>query len=199
MRGYPLLFIVLICENAGQYGGPCFFHQAHGLHLRELPRYGKLRKVYDLFLDLGRCLLLRRCLFMGNGQKREYLVLFWPRTDVPQHNSGRVLLAVSDWPTPTISRFWPKTTGYSVLPVIIATLLSFHPFLAILCLLSGGLLDCSNGSTWATRIFFSKLTAAFRPGDVEIDNIFPLFFNNFGANPPVCLGDTPPAQTTTYM
>ena len=25
----------------------------------------------------------------GNGQKREYLVLFWPKTDVPENNSGR--------------------------------------------------------------------------------------------------------------
>ena len=28
-------------------------------------------------------------LFVGNGQKREYLVLFWPKTDVPENNSGR--------------------------------------------------------------------------------------------------------------
>ena len=26
---------------------------------------------------------------MGNGQKREYPVLFWPKTDVPENNSGR--------------------------------------------------------------------------------------------------------------
>ena len=35
---------------------------------------------------------------------------------------------------------------------------------------SGGLLDCSNGS--------EQLTAKFRPGDVKIDNIFPLFFKD---------------------
>ena len=37
--------------------------------------------------------------------------------------------------------------------------------------LSGGLLDCSNISTWAPR----TITAKFRPGDVEIDNIFSFF------------------------
>ena len=26
---------------------------------------------------------------LGNGQKREYPVLFWPKTDVPENNSGR--------------------------------------------------------------------------------------------------------------
>ena len=26
---------------------------------------------------------------MGNGQKREYPVLFWPKTDVPENNSGK--------------------------------------------------------------------------------------------------------------
>ena len=35
-----------------------------------------------------------------------------------------------------------------------------------------------------------QLTAKFRPGDVEIDNISSFFCNIFGANPPVCLGDT---------
>ena len=28
-------------------------------------------------------------IFTGNGQKREYLVFFWPKTDVPENNSGR--------------------------------------------------------------------------------------------------------------
>ena len=51
----------------------------------------------------------------GNGQKREYPVLFWPKTDVPENNSGRECC----WPyligQPPLSpvfghfmfRFWP--------------------------------------------------------------------------------------------
>ena len=31
-------------------------------------------------------------LILGNGQKREYPVLFWPKTDVPENNSGRECL-----------------------------------------------------------------------------------------------------------
>ena len=69
--------------------------------------------------------------YLGNGQKRELPVLFGQKWMYPKTIAAEsVLLAVSDWPTPTISRFWPKSDR--VLPII-ATLLSFHPFLAILC------------------------------------------------------------------
>ena len=67
---------------------------------------------------------------MGNGQKREYPVLFWPKTDVPQNDSGRECC----WPylvgqhplSPVFGQKRPGTPGN-------ATLLSFHPFLTILC------------------------------------------------------------------
>ena len=50
----------------------------------------------------------------GNGQKREYPVLFGQkRMYLKTKVAEIVLLAVSDWPTPAISRFWPKATGYS--------------------------------------------------------------------------------------
>ena len=54
-------------------------------------------------------------LFLGNGQKREHPVLFWPKTDVPENNTRVAAKSVGRicWPTLTISRFWPKATGYS--------------------------------------------------------------------------------------
>ena len=98
---------------------------------------------------------------MGNGQKREYPVLFWPKTDVPENNSGRECCwpyLIGQHPLPFLAK------SDRVLPVI-ATLLSFHPFLAILCSFPVGY------ST--TRIDQhgpqEQLTAKFRPGDVEVD------------------------------
>ena len=127
---------------------------------------------------------------MGNGQKREYPVLFWPKTDVPENNSGRE----SCWPyligqpplSPAFGQKRPGTPGNSYFAQL-------PPVFGHFMFLSGGLLDCSNRSTWATK----TINAKSRPGDVGIDNIFPFFCNNVGANPPVCLGDTP-ARTTTY-
>ena len=105
---------------------------------------------------------------MGNGQKREYPVLFWPKTDVPKNNSGRECCCPYLVGQPPLSPIFAKSD--QVLPVIV-TLLSFHPFLAILCsvfghlmFLSGGVLECSNRSTAKFRNF------KFRPGDVEIYN-----------------------------
>ena len=98
--------------------------------------------------------------FMGNGQKRELQVLFGQKRMYPENNCGRECC----WPYligrhPLSPVFGHKRLG--ILPVI-ATLLSFHPVLAIFCsvfghfmFLSGGLLDYSNRSTWATRILSS--------------------------------------------
>ena len=128
---------------------------------------------------------------MGNGQKRELPVLFWPETDVPENDSGRECC----WPylfgqpplSPVFGQKRPGTPGnsyFAQLPPVFGHFMSrFWPFY----FLSSGLLDYSNRSSWATR---EQLTVKFRPGDVEIDNIFSFFCNNFGANPPVCLGDT---------
>ena len=97
---------------------------------------------------------------MGNGQKRELPVLFWPKTDVPENNSGRECC----WPY-LIGQHLFLAKSDRVLPVI-ATLLSFQPFLAVLCsvfghfmFLSGGLLDYSNRSRWATRTINSKISS----------------------------------------
>ena len=102
-------------------------------------------------------------------------------------------MVVSDWPTPTISRFWPKRPGtpgnsyFAQLPPV------FGHFM----FLSGGLLDCLNRSTWTTRFFFKQLTAKFRPGDVEIDNIFAFFcINNFSVSPSFY---TPPSFTLLHQ
>ena len=83
----------------------------------------------------------------GNGQKREYPVLFWPKTDVPENNSGRECL----WPyligqhplSPVFCQKRPVTPGnsyFAQLPPVFGHFMFF----------SGGLLDCSNRSTWAT-------------------------------------------------
>ena len=90
---------------------------------------------------------------MGNGQKRELPVLFGQKRMYPENNSGRECC----WPYLIGNTHYLPFLAKSdrVLPVI-ATLLSFHPFLAIFCsvfgrvmFLSGGLLDYSNRSTWA--------------------------------------------------
>ena len=55
--------------------------------------------------------------FLGNGQKREYLVLFGPKTDVPENNSGRECC----WPyligqhplSPVLGQKRPGTPGNS--------------------------------------------------------------------------------------
>ena len=93
-----------------------------------------------------------------SGQKRMY-----PRTIAAESAVGCIWLANT--------RYLPfLAKSDRVLPVI-ATLLSFHPFLAIFCsvfghfmFLSGRLLDYSNRSTWATRTINSKISPRWRGG-----------------------------------
>ena len=99
---------------------------------------------------------------MGNGKKRELLVPFWPKTGVPGNNSGREFC----WPyligqpplSPVLGQKRPGTPGnsyFAQLPPVLAILFSvFGHFM----LLSGGLLDYSNRSTWATRTINSKIS-----------------------------------------
>ena len=86
------------------------------------------------------------------GQKRMYL-----KTLAAESVVGRTRLINTHY-LPFLAK------SDRVLPVI-ATLLSFHPFLAILCsvfgqlmFLSGGLHDYSNRSTWTTRTINSKIS-----------------------------------------
>ena len=152
-------------------------------------------------------------LLKGNGQKREHPVLFWPKTDVPENDSDRECLKKNQnaprpsehcWPylihqhplSPVFGQKRPGTPGngyFAQLPPVFGHFMfRFWPFYVHF---RWTILDCSNRSTWATRTIFLETiinsTAKFRPGDdVEIDDIFSLFFcNNFGTNPPVCLGD----------
>ena len=128
-------------------------------------------------------------------------MLFWPKTDVPENNSGRECC----WPyligqsplSPVFGQKRPGTPGNSYFARLPSV---FGHFM----FLSGGLLDCSNISTWATRT--SKGYQQNFDQVTEIDNIFSFFCNNFGANPPVCLGDTqklylhqPEPQPTSKM
>ena len=69
---------------------------------------------------------LKKC----NGPNRELPVLFWPKTDVPEHNSDRNcswLYLIGQHPFSPVF-----CVNDRVLPII-ATLLSFHPSLVILC------------------------------------------------------------------
>ena len=91
---------------------------------------------------------------MSNGQKRELPVLFgqkWMYLKTLEAESvvGRIWLANTHH-LPFLAK------SDRVLPVI-ATLLSFHLFLAILCSFSMGLLDYSSRSTWATRTINRKI------------------------------------------
>ena len=69
---------------------------------------------------------------MGNGQKREYPVLFWPKTEVPENNSGRECC----WPyligrhplSPVFGQRRPGTPGnsyFAQLPPVFGYLCSF--------------------------------------------------------------------------
>ena len=97
------------------------------------------------------------CLLKRDGQKQEYPVLFWPKTDVPENNSTRECC----WPcligqpplSPVFGQKRPGTPGNSYFAQL-------PPVFGHFMFLSGGLLECSNRATWATR----------RPGDVEIYN-----------------------------
>ena len=109
------------------------------------------------------------------GQKRMY----------PKNHSGRECCwpyLISQHPLSAVfGQKRPVTPGnsyFAQLPPV------FDHFM----FLSGGLLDCSNRSPWATE----QLTAKFRPGDVEVDNIFSFFcINNFPV--PVSPSYTPPS------
>ena len=80
---------------------------------------------------------------MGNGQKREVPVLFWPKTGVPENNSGRECC-------------WPYLIGQHLLspvfgqkkrpsaPGYISYFAQLPPVLGHFMFLSGGLLDYSN-------------------------------------------------------
>ena len=91
----------------------------------------------------------------GNGQKREYLVLFWPKTDVPENNSDRECCwpyLIGQYPlSPVFGQKRPGTPGNSYFA-------QFPPVFGHFMFLSGWLLDCSNGSTWATRTINSKIS-----------------------------------------
>ena len=92
-------------------------------------------------------------------------MIVWPKSGVPENKSGREC-------------YWPYLIGQHplssvfgqndrVLPVI-ATLLSFHPFLAILCFFPVGYSTTRTDQHGPQE----QLTTKFRPGDVETNNIF---------------------------
>ena len=90
---------------------------------------------------------------LGNGQKRELPVLFGQKRMYPENNSGRECC----WPyligqhplSPVFGQKRPGTprNSYFAQP---------PPVFGHFMFLSGGLLDYSNRSTWATRTINSK-------------------------------------------
>ena len=87
------------------------------------PQTGKVLSLTTVKKRRGQ---LKKC----NGPNRELPVLFWPKTDVPEHSSDRDcswLYLIGQHPFSPVF-----CVNDRVLPII-ATLLSFHPSLVILC------------------------------------------------------------------
>ena len=80
-------------------------------------------------------------LIKGHGQKREYPVLFWPNTDVPENNSGRECrwpYLIGQHPLSLVfGQKRPGTPGNSYFDQL-------PPVFGHFMFLSGGLLDCSQ-------------------------------------------------------
>ena len=112
-----------------------------------------------IFKGNGQKLELSRCFF---GQKRVYL-----KTTAAESAVGRIWLANT-----LFLPFLAKRDR--VLPVI-ATLLSFHPFLAILCSFPMGYSTTRTDQHGLQE----QIAAKFRPGDVKIDNILSFFCQQF--------------------
>ena len=78
----------------------------------------------------------------GNGQKRKYPLLFWPKTDVPQNNSGRECCwqyLIGQHPlSPVFGQKRPGTPGNN------SYFAQLPPVFGHFMFLSGGLLDCSQ-------------------------------------------------------
>ena len=149
---------------------------------------------------------------MGNGQKWELQVLFWPQTGVPKNYSGRECC-------------WPYLIGQHPLSCIFCQTQRGAPYywyfdqlppvLGNCVFPSGELLEQTNTDHKkgldAFSFFFKQLSEKFHPCDVEIDKSFPFFSNSFGANHfiSICLGGAEkvslgtvrlmitPARTTT--
>ena len=99
---------------------------------------------------------------MGNGQKRELPVLFWPKTGVPGNNSGRECCRPYMIGQPPLSPVFgqkrpgiPGDSYFAQLPPVLAILFSVF---AHFILLSAGLLYYSSRSTSATRTINIKIS-----------------------------------------
>ena len=144
-------------------------------------------------------MLVRNCInILGNGQKRELPVLFGQKRMYPENNTGRKCC----WPymigqlplSPVFGQKRPGTPGnsyFAQLPPVSGHFMS----------LSGGLLDCPNRSTWATRTINSKIS--------NFDQVtwrlttFPHFSVTFSGLIPLPVWGIhrsfiTPARTTTY-
>ena len=120
------------------------------------------------------------------GHKRMYL-----KTIAAESVVGRIWL--------TKTHFLPfLAKNDRVLPVV-ATLLSFHPFLAILCSFPVGYSTARTDQhgPQASDFSLNKYQQNFDQVTWRLTTFSHFSFNNFEADPPVCLGDTP-SRTTTY-
>ena len=106
-------------------------------------------------------------------------MLFWPKTGVPEYNSGRkccspYLIGQHSF-SPVFGQTRPGAPGYCYFAQLPPDFGHFmFPF--------GRLLEQTNTG------HKKQLTGKFRPCDVEIDKIFLFFFKQFWAQPfPPCL------------
>ena len=132
-------------------------------------------------------------------------MLFWPKTDVPENNSGRECLKKnqstsrpSEYPPLIGGKMskrlggireccWPYRIGQSPLSPVFGQkrpstpsnsyFAQLPPVFGHFMFLSGGLLECSNRSTWATRNVLVCLSFCWCPcmainGSVQYDGEF---------------------------
>ena len=116
---------------------------------KEDGRFGSAARIFDLHVDFLEWFI------KGNGQKRELPVLFGQKRMYPENNSGRECC----WPyligqhplSPVFGQKQEGTPGNSYFAQL-------PPVFGHFMFLSGGLLDYSNRSTWATRTINSKIS-----------------------------------------
>ena len=120
---------------------------------------------------------------MGNGQKRELPVLFWPKTGVPENNSGTECCwtyLIGQHPISTVfGQKRPGALGYSYFAQLFAILCSFPMgYSATLTDQHGSqerkktVWDAQKVYCRYVHFFFKQLTEKFRAGDVEIGNFY---------------------------
>ena len=110
---------------------------------------------FPVYYSLKNMVIEKDHFLKNNCQKRELLVLFGPKRVYPENNSGRECCCpylIGQHPlSPVFGQKRPGTPGNSYFAQL-------PPVFGHFMFLSGGLLECSNRSTWATRTINSKIS-----------------------------------------